>query len=379
MQINILSKNKKKNEKQKSKSSHIIQNKLLGSKVKLFTNMINILLLVHMCFQFSGAMSTSLTSSNVFRFDPISVVEEPPIGTLIIDLASKLNINDLAASDYKFRFYSPHSLTSHYFLIDQLTGHVKTQRSLDREYLCETKVCGSCQTNTNCSLPIEIVLNGRNHEQKFVSFDVLIEDKNEFAPQFPHDVIQLNASEGAPANFEIPLEPARDRDSQPVDIVYTLVPLANVADDSSLDMQDTREYQSQLQKLNSQIRLSTTSSSQLSLVIVEPFDYESDKEISFKIIASDGAMSTSHRQASSTSQVLSGVCLVTLKIIDINDNLPVFDRLEYEYRLDEDKALPNTRLIRVHATDLDDGLNGLVKYTLVDQTVTLTRYIIIRD
>jgi aminopeptidase-like protein len=94
-------------------------------------------------------------------------------------LASKLDINDLASSDYKFRFYSPHSITSHFFLIDQLTGHVKTQRSLDREYLCENKVCGPCTANNNCSLPVEIIVatQSANKQQKFVSFDVIIEDK----------------------------------------------------------------------------------------------------------------------------------------------------------------------------------------------------------
>ena len=39
-------------------------------------------------------------SANVFRLDPIVVVEEPPIGTLVLDLASKLDITDLASSDY---------------------------------------------------------------------------------------------------------------------------------------------------------------------------------------------------------------------------------------------------------------------------------------
>lgn len=56
-------------------------------------------------------------------------------------------------------------------------------------------------------------------------------------------------------------------------------------------------------------------------------------------------------------------------MLDINDNLPQFDRDEYEYRLDEDRALGGTRLIRVHASDRDDGENGLVKYALVEQSV----------
>lgn len=98
------------------------------------------------------------SSSNVFRLEPVVLVEEPPIGTLVLDLAAPLGITE-PLGDYKFRFYSPQSLTAHYFLIDPLTGHVKTQRTLDREYLCETKVCGPCAaTNSNCTLPVEIVV-----------------------------------------------------------------------------------------------------------------------------------------------------------------------------------------------------------------------------
>ena len=301
------------------------------------------------------ATNAVTTTTNVFRFEPITVLEEPPIGTLLLDLAAKLNIHDVARVDYKFRFYSPHSLASRYFLIDPLTGHVKTQRTIDREYLCETKVCGACQlhVDANCTLPVEIVLNGRNgpHEQKFVSFDVLVEDKNEFAPQFPHARLQLNVSEAAPVNFEMRLEAARDRDSRPSRISYSLAPLLppGAADE------DVEEFAAERDKLNEVVRVASAAvDGQLTLVLREPVDYEAKRELSFRVVASDGQ--------------LSGSCVVTLNIVDVNDNLPVFDQAEYEYRLEESEALPGTRLIRVHATDLDDGLNGLVKYALVEQT-----------
>lgn len=293
-------------------------------------------------------------STNVFRFEPILILEEPPIGHLVVDLAHKLEINDLATSDYKFRFYSPHSITSHYFIIDQLTGHVKTQRSIDREYLCENKVCGPCTLTSNCSLPVEIVAtetkSSNSKIQKFLSFDVVIEDKNEFAPKFPNDVIVLNVSEGAPVNFSIPLPAAVDRDSHQTQINYNIVPI-----DEKIP-----KYNEELKALNSKLRLSVDESSnqpQLNLIILEPFDYEEVREVRFKIEASDGP---------GDDKTLTGSCLVILKIIDINDNLPIFDQSQYEYRLDEDKAVSNTRLIRVHAEDKDDGLNGLVKYSLMD-------------
>ncbi|RNA06581.1 protocadherin-9 isoform X2 [Brachionus plicatilis] len=295
-------------------------------------------------------------STNVFRFEAIVMLEEPPIGHLVVDLAHKLEINDLATSDYKFRFYSPHSITSHYFIIDQLTGHVKTQRSIDREYLCENRVCGPCTSTSNCSLPIEIVATQTKSTntkiQKFVSFDVVIEDKNEFAPKFPNDVIVLNVSEAAPVNFSIPLPAAVDRDSHQTQIAYAIVPID----------QKSARYNQELEALNSKLRLSVDESStqpQLNLVILEPFDYEEVREVRFKIEASDGP----HDQ-----KTLTGNCLVILKIIDINDNLPIFDQSQYEYRLDEDKAVDGTRLIRVHAEDKDDALNGLVNYSLMDSS-----------
>lgn len=104
-----------------------------------------------------SAPNAAAAASNVFRLEPVVLVEEPAIGTLVLDLAAPLSITDTQLGDFKFRFYSPQSLTAHYFLIDPLTGHVKTQRALDREYLCETKVCGPCATS-NCTLPVEIVV-----------------------------------------------------------------------------------------------------------------------------------------------------------------------------------------------------------------------------
>lgn len=79
------------------------------------------------------------------------------------------------------------------------------------------------------------------------------------------------------------------------------------------------------------------------------------------------------KHKSAEGKVLTSSVQIVLKIVDINDNLPVFDSTQYEYRLDEDKTLPGTRLIRVHATDRDDGANGLVKYSLTDQSISVNQ------
>jgi hypothetical protein len=290
--------------------------------------------------------SHKIDNSNVYRYEPVILVEEPPIGTLVVDLSQRLGLN-LDTSDYKFRFYSPSSTISNYFLVDQLTGHVKTQRNIDREFLCDARICGPCSL-ANCSLTVEVVASSPPSansisKQKFVSFNIIIEDKNEFAPTFPKSYFTLNITENTPPGFIIPLEPARDKDSKKTLVSYSVAPV-------NYDPEIGFINETEIQRLNSKIRIQT--SPQLSLVIIEPFDYEIEKELRFKIKASDNGW-----------PVLSDYCLVTLKVTDINDNLPVFDRIDYEYKIDENTR-PDTRLIRVHASDADDGLNGLVSYSL---------------
>lgn len=229
--------------------------------------------------------------------------------------------------------------------------------------------------DSKCTLPIQIVVgtsttttsknNPENRivQQKFVSFDVVIEDKNEFAPKFATEELAININENTPIDFKIPIESAIDRDSRQSEIVYSIVPV----DDYDQEVND----EAAIEHLNSRIHLKTSSpihqaqqsdsfnTQKLNLILLKPFDYEKEKSLRFKILAADGTKTGSQ--------------LVTLKVIDLNDNLPVFDRPEYEYRLDENSATPGTKLIRVHATDNDDGLNGLLKYSFVDTTIKSDR------
>jgi len=142
---------------------------------------------------------------------------------------------------------------------------------------------------------------------------VVIEDKNEFAPKFKLSEITIEINENTPVNFTIPLEAAVDRDSRQNEIVYSIEPVASGGDGEGLAPLETR------------FRLDVEQKQQLSLVILRPFDYETEKEARFRIVARDGAF----------EQGKVGEQLVKVKIIDLNDNLPVFDRTEYEYRLDE--------------------------------------------
>jgi hypothetical protein len=57
---------------------------------------------------------------------------------------------------------------------------------------------------------------------------------------------------------------------------------------------------------------------------------------------------------------------LSVEIEDLNDNQPRFDRDLYSFKLSENTAI-DTLVGKVHAIDLDSGLNGLVKYRIVEQ------------
>ncbi|XP_011700823.1 PREDICTED: DE-cadherin isoform X2 [Wasmannia auropunctata] len=61
---------------------------------------------------------------------------------------------------------------------------------------------------------------------------------------------------------------------------------------------------------------------------------------------------------------LDDVCTFKVDILDINDNPPFFDKAAYEESVPQD--LPVGReVMRVSATDIDDGINSVVRYDLI--------------
>lgn len=55
-----------------------------------------------------------------------------------------------------------------------------------------------------------------------------------------------------------------------------------------------------------------------------------------------------------------------MTIDDINDNPPVFDKAKYDESVSEDKAM-GTVIMRISASDLDDGNNSIVEYELLPE------------
>ncbi|XP_053980854.1 trichohyalin-like [Hylaeus volcanicus] len=81
-------------------------------------------------------------------------------------------------------------------------------------------------------------------------------------------------------------------------------------------------------------------------------DYELHKTLSFKIVAQEVGPATN----------LSATVPVIIVLRDVNDNPPVFDEKTYEVTLSEN-VTAGARVVQVHATDIDTGAYGNIRYT----------------
>lgn len=101
----------------------------------------------------------------------------------------------------------------------------------------------------------------------------------------------------------------------------------------------------------------TTRDSIIYLVIVAlPLDREQQPAYTLSVVATDAG--TPPLRASRTFRI---------RITDVNDNAPRFERLEYHADVPE-AADPGTSVVRVSATDPDEGDNSAVTYFLVESS-----------
>jgi hypothetical protein len=88
------------------------------------------------------------------------------------------------------------------------------------------------------------------------------------------------------------------------------------------------------------------------LRLVTRLDREQRSVYELKVVAIDGG------EPAKSAQML-----VSVVVMDANDNHPVFEQSVYSVEIREDTA-PGTSLVRVHASDADEGPNGMVTYSL---------------
>ncbi|XP_078145304.1 protocadherin-19 isoform X1 [Centroberyx gerrardi] len=208
-------------------------------------------------------------------------------------------------------------------------GILTTQMKIDRDVVC--------RQNPKCIISLEVMSNS----MEICVIKVEIEDLNDNAPRFPTSHIDIEISENASPGTRFPLEGASDPDSGIFGVQsYSITPN---------------------ELFGLEIKTRGDGSKIAELVVQKSLDRETQSHYTYEISAEDGG-----------DPPKIGAVQLNIKVIDSNDNNPVFDESVYTVNVMENSPI-NTLVIDLNATDPDEGTNGEVVYSFNSYVTEKTR------
>ncbi|XP_026506504.1 protocadherin-17 isoform X2 [Terrapene carolina triunguis] len=278
------------------------------------------------CFFFCWAPALTLKNLNY------SVPEEQGAGTVIGNIGRDARLQAGAGGPpppaergggrgTKSTFRVLENSAPHLLDVDGESGLLYTKQRIDREALC--------RRSAKCQLSLEVFAN----DQEICMIKVEIQDLNDNAPAFPSDQVDMDISENAAPGTRFPLTSAHDPDAGDNGLRTYLL----TRDDYGLFSLDVKS------------RGDGTKFPEL--VIQKPLDREEQSHHTLVLTALDGG-----------DPPRSGTVQLNVRLIDSNDNSPVFEAASYVVELPENAPL-GTAVIDLNATDADEGTNGEVLYS----------------
>uniref|UniRef100_A0A3B5A1P2 Protocadherin 2 alpha b2 n=1 Tax=Stegastes partitus TaxID=144197 RepID=A0A3B5A1P2_9TELE len=250
-----------------------------------------------------------------------SVTEESSPGTTVGNLAKDLHLDVQELESRGFQISGPNT---RFFEVNVKTGLLLVRDRIDREELCTR--------NVKCSLEVEAIVNS---PLNLYRFEVKIVDINDNTPSFRIPEIVLNVSESAFPGEKFALPKAFDADVGTYSVKsYKL----SQNEHFTLDVQNGGEA-----TMFAEMALQKT------------LDREKQPIIKLTLTAADGGKPPK-----------SGTLRITVNVQDVNDNIPIFDKPLYKATVLENTPRGAT-VISVHARDLDEGLNGEIQYSFINQ------------
>ncbi|XP_065342592.1 cadherin-related tumor suppressor [Cloeon dipterum] len=245
-----------------------------------------------------------------------SVYENESIGTSMLSVKARHSSNSLAEIEYYVTNVTSLNgrQADRLFDVDPKMGTITNAAVLDREG-------GSDVYEVTV---YAVVVGTATPQTSSTKVKISVLDKNDSPPVFKDMPSSLSVSEELAVGQTVTTIRAVDPDTLG-QLTYSLV-----------SGDDTKRFQ--LDSVTGELRLR------------EPLDRETTDTYKVKVRASDGL------QFQETT--------LAIKVTDTNDNPPVFSESAYSFDVSENAAR-GTRVGEVSASDLDEGTNGQVTYTVI--------------
>ncbi|XP_074408311.1 protocadherin gamma-A12-like [Zonotrichia albicollis] len=248
----------------------------------------------------------------------VRVPEDVPLGSVIVTVTAKDN-DEGVFGNVKYSFKKVTEKASKMFHLDSETGDITLSSRLDFEEGDSYKLEVQAQDDGGLSDTAEV--------------SIAVTDINDNMPVISVRSALSEISEDAPLG--------------------TVVALLHVYDQ---DSGKNGEVRCSIDK-DIPFRLQSSHGSYYSVVTARELDREQVSEYNVTVRAADGG-----------SPSLQSSAVLALRVLDVNDNAPVFAQEHYSARLAENNAA-GALVLTVRATDADWGQNARVRYRLAEGRV----------
>ncbi|XP_049898397.1 protocadherin gamma-C3-like [Epinephelus moara] len=249
-----------------------------------------------------------------------SISEEVNKGTVVGNIAKDLNLNVQDLENRDLQIVSGYS--KKYFDVNLRTGNLFVDDRIDREEFCPNTV--------KCSMKLQAVLNNPMTAHRI---EINVVDVNDNSPVFTEQSHSFDVSESVSPGER-----------------YFLP----IAEDADIGSNSVKSYKlSQNEYFTLDVQSGGEHGVSAELVLQKALDREKQPVIKLLLTAVDGG-----------KPPRSGTLQLTVNVIDVNDNTPMFSKSLYKARVNEN-ATPGTLVMKLNATDLDEGMNSKILYSFI--------------
>ncbi|XP_037117256.1 protocadherin alpha-8-like isoform X27 [Syngnathus acus] len=247
-----------------------------------------------------------------------SIAEEVKDGTIVGNIAKDLGLDISSLVGRRFRVVSESKEA--FFEVNQHNGVLYVNKRIDRD--------DSCQGSGACLFELKVIVENPLEIHYVV---VEITDVNDHAPVFIEKEQTFEIAEHTLPGKRFQLHAAHDPDAGINSIrAYTLT----LNEHFEVDVRQSDEDKIPF------------------LVLKKSLDREKKSKHSLVLTAVDGG-----------KPPRSGTLNVSIHVLDINDNRPIFSQYIYEITIAENIPI-GTSIFKINGTDPDEGINGEIEYSL---------------